>query len=102
MVEMGYGLSGQCTAFYSMTSTMTYDGRHSWCCILQVSEWRIKIRLVPHRFHSLVDSSAIGRIKAARVGAMIVGSIETMVKEGQQVERGQEFGYLTFGMHSHL
>jgi phosphatidylserine decarboxylase len=37
---------------------------------------------------------------AVCVGAMMVGSIETTVEEGQQVKRGQEFGYFAFGMQS--
>jgi phosphatidylserine decarboxylase len=35
---------------------------------------------------------------AVCVGAMMVGSIKTTVEEGEQVKRGQEFGYFAFGM----
>jgi len=35
---------------------------------------------------------------AVCVGAMMVGSIETTVQEGEQVKRGQELGYFAFGM----
>ena len=34
---------------------------------------------------------------AVCVGAMMVGSIVTTVEEGQEVKRGQEFGYFAFG-----
>lgn len=34
---------------------------------------------------------------AVCVGAMMVGSIKTTVKEGDHVARGQEFGYFAFG-----
>ena len=37
---------------------------------------------------------------AVCVGAMMVGSIETTVQEGQYVQRGEEFGYFAFGMVS--
>jgi len=33
---------------------------------------------------------------AVCVGAMMVGSIHTAVKEGEHVKRGQEFGYFAF------
>jgi len=39
---------------------------------------------------------------AVCVGAMMVGSIETTVQEGQYVQRGEEFGYFAFGMASLL
>ena len=31
------------------------------------------------------------------IGAMMVGSIKTTVEEGQEVKRGEEFGYFAFG-----
>jgi len=31
------------------------------------------------------------------IGAMMVGSIKTTVEEGQEVKRGDEFGYFAFG-----
>ena len=34
---------------------------------------------------------------AVCVGAMMVGSIQTTVQEGEYVQRGQEFGYFAFG-----
>jgi phosphatidylserine decarboxylase len=34
---------------------------------------------------------------AVCVGAMMVGSIQTTVQEGDHVQRGQEFGYFAFG-----
>ena len=34
---------------------------------------------------------------AVCVGAMMVGSIQTTVEEGENVARGQEFGYFAFG-----
>lgn len=46
-----------------------------------------------------IDSPAFGRVMAVCVGAMMVGSIHTTVKEGEQVNRGQEFGYFAFGMY---
>ncbi|KAJ7737768.1 phosphatidylserine decarboxylase-domain-containing protein [Mycena maculata] len=44
-----------------------------------------------------IDSPQFGRVMAVCVGAMMVGSIETTVKEGESVQRGQEFGYFAFG-----
>ncbi|KAJ7472559.1 phosphatidylserine decarboxylase-domain-containing protein [Mycena latifolia] len=44
-----------------------------------------------------IDSPQFGRVIAVCVGAMMVGSIETTVKEGETVKRGQEFGYFAFG-----
>jgi len=44
-----------------------------------------------------IDSPQFGRVMAVCVGAMMVGSIETTVKEGQHVRRGQEFGFFAFG-----
>ncbi|KAJ7198252.1 phosphatidylserine decarboxylase-domain-containing protein [Mycena pura] len=44
-----------------------------------------------------IDSPQFGRVMAVCVGAMMVGSIETTVKEGDTVKRGQEFGYFAFG-----
>jgi Phosphatidylserine decarboxylase len=45
-----------------------------------------------------IDSHQFGRVMAVCVGAMMVGSIQTTVEEGESVQRGQEFGYLAFGM----
>lgn len=40
---------------------------------------------------------------AVCVGAMMVGSIHATVQEGEEVKRGQEFGYFAFGkLLSHL
>ncbi|KAF8994050.1 phosphatidylserine decarboxylase-domain-containing protein [Cyathus striatus] len=44
-----------------------------------------------------IDSPQFGRVMAVCVGAMMVGSIKTTVEEGEQVKRGQEFGYFAFG-----
>lgn len=44
-----------------------------------------------------IDSPVFGRVMAVCVGAMMVGSIKTTVEEGEQVKRGQEFGYFAFG-----
>ncbi|KAJ7243915.1 phosphatidylserine decarboxylase-domain-containing protein [Mycena haematopus] len=44
-----------------------------------------------------INSPQFGRVMAVCVGAMMVGSIETTVKEGDAVKRGQEFGYFAFG-----
>ncbi|CUA68523.1 phosphatidylserine decarboxylase [Rhizoctonia solani] len=44
-----------------------------------------------------IDSPIFGRVMCVCVGAMMVGSIMTTVKEGEQVARGQEFGYFAFG-----
>jgi phosphatidylserine decarboxylase len=41
-----------------------------------------------------IDSPACGHVMAVCVGAMIVGSIETTVEEGEHIKRGQEFRYL--------
>jgi phosphatidylserine decarboxylase len=45
-----------------------------------------------------IDSPQFGRVMAVCVGAMMVGSILTTVEEGQEVARGQEFGYFAFGL----
>lgn len=44
-----------------------------------------------------IDSPVFGRVMAVCVGAMMVGSIQTTVEEGEEVKRGQEFGYFAFG-----
>ncbi|KZP00337.1 hypothetical protein CALVIDRAFT_476192 [Calocera viscosa TUFC12733] len=44
-----------------------------------------------------IDSPVFGRVMAVCIGAMMVGSIITTVKEGENVARGQEFGYFAFG-----
>ncbi|KAF5374521.1 hypothetical protein D9615_009031 [Tricholomella constricta] len=44
-----------------------------------------------------IDSPQFGRVMAVCVGAMMVGSIKTTVQEGEEVLRGQEFGYFAFG-----
>jgi phosphatidylserine decarboxylase len=49
-----------------------------------------------------IDSPAFGCVMAICVGAMVVGSIHTTVKEGEHVKRGQEFGYFPFGMYSQI
>ncbi|KAJ8509290.1 hypothetical protein ONZ45_g8525 [Pleurotus djamor] len=45
----------------------------------------------------LIDSAQFGRVTAVCIGAMMVGSIQTTVNEGDDVKRGQEFGYFAFG-----
>ena len=44
-----------------------------------------------------IDSPQFGRVMAVCVGAMMVGSIQTTLEEGEPVARGQEFGYFAFG-----
>ncbi|KAK2463760.1 hypothetical protein APHAL10511_004253 [Amanita phalloides] len=44
-----------------------------------------------------IDSPQFGRVMAVCIGAMMVGTIKTTVEEGEQVRRGQEFGYFAFG-----
>ena len=44
-----------------------------------------------------IDSPQFGRVMCVCIGAMMVGSIVTTVQEGQQVKRGDEFGYFAFG-----
>ncbi|RPD72321.1 hypothetical protein L226DRAFT_537138 [Lentinus tigrinus ALCF2SS1-7] len=44
-----------------------------------------------------IDSPQFGRVMCVCIGAMMVGSIKTTVQEGQQVKRGDEFGYFAFG-----
>ena len=46
-----------------------------------------------------LDRPAFGRVMAVCVGAIMIGSIHTTVKEGKDVKRGQEFGYFAFGMY---
>ena len=45
-----------------------------------------------------IDSTYFGRVMTVCIGAMMVGSIKTTVEEGQQVKRGDEYGYFAFGM----
>lgn len=47
-----------------------------------------------------IDSPQFGRVMAVCIGAMMVGSIETTVSEGDFIKRGQEFGYFAFGVYS--
>ncbi|KAI0073153.1 hypothetical protein K474DRAFT_1686324 [Panus rudis PR-1116 ss-1] len=47
-----------------------------------------------------IDSPQFGRVMAVCIGAMMVGSIKTTVEEGQEIKRGQEFGYFAFGTYS--
>ena len=49
-----------------------------------------------------IGSPALGRVMAVCVGAMMVGSMYTTVKEGEHVKHGQEFGYFAFGMYSQI
>ena len=44
-----------------------------------------------------IDSPIFGRVFCACIGAMMVGTISTTVNEGEEVKRGQEFGYFAFG-----
>ena len=44
-----------------------------------------------------IDSPQFGRVMCVCIGAMMVGSIYTTVKEGDYVKRGDEFGYFAFG-----
>ncbi|CAG7849378.1 Phosphatidylserine decarboxylase proenzyme 3 {ECO:0000303/PubMed:19286980} {ECO:0000255/HAMAP-Rule:MF_03209}; Contains: RecName: Full=Phosphatidylserine decarboxylase 3 beta chain {ECO:0000305}; Contains: RecName: Full=Phosphatidylserine decarboxylase 3 alpha chain {ECO:0000305} [Serendipita indica DSM 11827] len=44
-----------------------------------------------------IDSPVFGRVFCACIGAMMVGTIVTTVNEGEEVKRGQEFGYFAFG-----
>ncbi|KAK7042929.1 phosphatidylserine decarboxylase [Paramarasmius palmivorus] len=44
-----------------------------------------------------IDSPQFGRVMAVCIGAMMVGTIQTTVEEGQFVKRGDEFGYFAFG-----
>ncbi|KAF9255142.1 hypothetical protein L218DRAFT_1081995 [Marasmius fiardii PR-910] len=44
-----------------------------------------------------IDSPQFGRVMAVCIGAMMVGTIQTTVEEGQSVKRGQELGYFAFG-----
>ncbi|KZT53676.1 hypothetical protein CALCODRAFT_41540 [Calocera cornea HHB12733] len=44
-----------------------------------------------------IDSPVFGRVMAVCIGAMMVGSIITTVREGEHVARGEEFGYFAFG-----
>ncbi|KAI0364493.1 hypothetical protein BV20DRAFT_974427 [Pilatotrama ljubarskyi] len=44
-----------------------------------------------------IDSPQFGRVMCVCIGAMMVGSIHVTVEEGQEVKRGQEFGYFAFG-----
>ena len=48
-----------------------------------------------------IDSPAFGRVMVC-VGAMMVGSIYTTVKEGEHVKHSREFGYFGFGIYSQI
>lgn len=48
-----------------------------------------------------IDSPQFGWGIAMCVGAVMVGSIHTTVEEGQDVKRGEEFGYFALGKLSH-
>lgn len=47
-----------------------------------------------------IDSPVYGRVFCACIGAMMVGTIVTTVNEGDEIRRGQEFGYFAFGTYS--
>ncbi|CCO32442.1 phosphatidylserine decarboxylase [Rhizoctonia solani AG-1 IB] len=49
-----------------------------------------------------IDSPVFGRVMCVCIGAMMVGSIVTTVKEGEPIARGQEFGWVLFQMHPAL
>lgn len=44
-----------------------------------------------------IHSPQFEQVMAVCIGAMMVGSIQTTVEEGEYVQRGQEFGYFAFG-----
>ena len=44
-----------------------------------------------------IESPQFGRVMAVCIGAMMVGSIKTTVQTGDEVKRGEEFGYFAFG-----
>lgn len=44
-----------------------------------------------------VDSPTFGRVFNVCIGAMMVGSVNFTVNEGDTIARGQEFGYFAFG-----
>jgi phosphatidylserine decarboxylase len=44
-----------------------------------------------------IDTPTFGRVFCACIGAMMVGTIQTTVNEGDEIKRGQEFGYFAFG-----
>lgn len=44
-----------------------------------------------------IDSPIFGRVFNVCIGAMMVGTIQTTVNEGDQIARGEEFGYFAFG-----
>ncbi|PVF95541.1 hypothetical protein CPB86DRAFT_863907 [Serendipita vermifera] len=44
-----------------------------------------------------IDTPIFGRVFCACIGAMMVGTIQTTVNEGDEIKRGQEFGYFAFG-----
>ncbi|KAG8848534.1 hypothetical protein FRB91_010706 [Serendipita sp. 411] len=44
-----------------------------------------------------IDSPTFGRVFCACIGAMMVGTICTTLNEGDEVKRGEEYGYFAFG-----
>lgn len=44
-----------------------------------------------------IDSPVFGRVFNVCIGAMMVGSVNFTVKEGDTIARGQEFGFFAFG-----
>jgi phosphatidylserine decarboxylase len=47
---------------------------------------------------SFPSIAAFGRVMSVCVDAMMVGSLETTVEEGEHVKHDQEFGYFGSGM----
>ena len=68
-------------------------------CLLQPQAIRSALDVYGENARKIVpiDSPKFGRVFAVCVGAMMVGSIQTTVEEGEEVRRGQEFGYFAFG-----
>jgi phosphatidylserine decarboxylase len=76
---------------------------HALCaCDMQPQAIRTTLDVYGENARKIVpiDSPQFGRVMAVCIGAMMVGSIQTTVSEGDFVKRGQEFGYFAFGVSS--
>ncbi|KAL6613786.1 hypothetical protein ACP70R_036056 [Stipagrostis hirtigluma subsp. patula] len=49
------------------------------------------------RVVSIISSSEFGKVAVVAIGATMVGSITFLKKEGEYVQKGDEFGYFSFG-----
>jgi len=58
---------------------------------------RISIFWENKRYLSFLETKTIGKIAQLLVGATCVGSVHLTAKEGSNVQKGEEYGYFSFG-----